>query len=74
VNKAQLKAKAIRRDKRVVNDLQMQGARYALRVYREAMEITLGLGAKRLARVDDKFMELIRRDETIRDMKERGEI
>jgi hypothetical protein len=74
MNKAQLKAKAIRRDKRVVNDLQMQGARYALRVYREAMEISLGLGRKRLARVDDKFMELVRRDEVIRAMKDRGEL
>jgi UDP-N-acetyl-D-mannosaminuronate dehydrogenase len=74
VNKAQLKAKEMRRNKRVVSDLQMQGARYALRVYREAVEITLGLGHKRLARVDEKFMELIHRDETIKNMKERGEL
>ena len=74
MNKAQLKAKELRRNKRMISDIQMQGARYALRVYREAVEITLGLGHKRLARVDEKFNELLHRDETIRGMKDRGEL
>lgn len=63
MNKAQLKAKEKRKEKREVQELQMQGAKYALKVYREAVQIIMGLGEKRLNRIDDKFMELLMYDE-----------
>ena len=63
MNKAQLKAKEKRKEKREVEQLQMQGAKYALKVYREAVQIIMGLGEKRLNRIDDKFMELLMYDE-----------
>lgn len=63
MNKAQLKAKEKRRERREIEQLQMQGAKYALKVYREAVQIIMGLGDKRLARIDEKFMELLKYDE-----------
>lgn len=63
MNKAQLKAKDKRREQREVEQFQMQGAKYALKVYREAVQIVMGLGDKRLSRIDDKFVELLMYDE-----------
>jgi hypothetical protein len=74
LNKAQLKAKELRRNKKVVADLQMQGAKYALKVYREAVQIVLGIGEKRLDRIDQKFIDLLHYDEVYKDMKDRGEL
>ncbi len=74
MNKAQLKAKELRRNKKVVADLQMQGAKYALKVYREAVQIVLGIGEKRLDRIDQKFIDLLHYDEVYRDMKDSGEL
>lgn len=66
MNKAQLKAKEKRRTVREVQEFQMQGAKYALKVYREAVQIVMGLGDKRLARIDDKFTELLLYDEELK--------
>lgn len=74
MNKAQLKAKELRRNKKMVADLQMQGAKYALKVYRDAVQIVLGIGEKRLDRIDQKFIDLLHYDEVYKDMKDRGEI
>lgn len=74
MNKAQLKAKELRRHKKVVGEIRMEGAKYALNVYRQAMCIVLGIGQQRLARVDQKFEELLHRDEVIYEMKRRGEV
>lgn len=74
MNKSQLKAKELRRNKKVIGEIRMEGAKYALNVYRQAMCIVLGIGDKRLERVDDKFNELLRRDEVIYEMKRRGEV
>ena len=74
MNKAQLKAKEIRKHKKVVGEIRMEGAKYALNVYRQAMQIVLGIGEKRLEKVDDKFNELLHRDEIIYEMKRRGEV
>ena len=52
----------------------MEGAKYALNVYRQAMCIVLGIGDKRLDKVDEKFNELLHRDEIIYEMKRRGEV
>lgn len=71
MNKAQLKAKAKRKELREVQELQMQGAKYALKVYREAVAIVMGLGQKRLERIDEKFMELLNYDETMQRRKRR---
>lgn len=71
MNKAQLKAKEKRRERREVEQLQMQGAKYALKVYREAVAIVMGLGQKRLERIDDKFIELLNYDETVQRRKVR---
>lgn len=49
----------------------MQGAKYALKVYREAVAIVMGLGQKRLERIDEKFMELLNYDETMQRRKRR---
>lgn len=65
MNKAQLKAKEKRRERREVEEFQMQGAKYALKVYREAVQIVMGLGEKRLTRIDDKFIELLQYDEEL---------
>ena len=73
MNRAQLKAKELRRHKKVLGEIRMEGARYAINVYREAMCIELGIGDKRLERVDNKFNELLHRDEIIYEMKRRGE-
>lgn len=72
MNKAQIKAKEKRRERREVEQLQMQGAKYALKVYREAVQIIMGLGDKRLARIDEKFMELLRYDEELQRRKLRA--
>lgn len=69
MNKAQLKAKAKRREFREISEFQMQGAKYALKVYREAVQIVMGLGQKRLERIDEKFIELLNYDETIKGRK-----
>ncbi len=74
MNKAQLKAKDKRREKREIEQIQMQGAKYALKVYREAVQIVMGLGDKRLARIDEKFMELLRYDEELQRRKIRETI
>lgn len=74
MNKAQLKAKEKRRERREVEQFQMQGAKYALKVYREAVQIVMGLGDKRLQRIDDKFMELLRYDEELQRRKLRAHI
>lgn len=74
VNRAQAKAKELRKHKKVVGEIRMEGAKYALNVYRQAMQIVLGIGEKRLAKVDDKFNELLHRDEIIYEMKRRGEV
>lgn len=74
MNKAQLKAKEVRKNNKMLGQIRMEGARYALNVYRQAMCIELGIGDKRLARVDAKFNELLHRDEIIHDMKRRGEL
>lgn len=66
MNKAQLKAKEKRRTVREVEEFQMQGAKYALKVYREAVSIVLGLGQKRLDRIDEKFIELLHYDEELK--------
>lgn len=66
MNKAQLKAKEKRRTVREVQEFQMQGAKYALKVYREAVSIVLGLGQKRLDRIDEKFIELLHYDEELK--------
>lgn len=74
MNRAQLKAKELRKHKKVVGEIRMEGAKYALNVYRQAMQIVLGIGEKRLEKVDDKFNELLHRDEIIYEMKRRGEV
>ena len=74
MNKAQLKAKELRRHKKVIGEIRMEGAKYALNVYRQAMCIVLGIGDKRLEKVDEKFNELLHRDEIIHEMKRRGEV
>lgn len=74
MNKAQLKAKELRKHKKVAGDLRMEGARYALNVYRQAVCIVMGVGDKRLQRIDDKFTELLLRDEVIHEMKRKGEL
>lgn len=74
MNRAQLKAKELRKHKKVAGELRMEGAKYALNVYRQAMQIVLGIGEKRLEKVDDKFNELLHRDEIIYEMKRRGEV
>lgn len=66
MNKAQLKAKEKRRTVREVQEFQMQGAKYALKVYREAVQIVMGVGQKRLDRIDEKFMELLQYDEELK--------
>jgi hypothetical protein len=66
MNKAQLKAKDKRRTVREVEEFQMQGAKYALKVYREAVQIVMGVGQKRLDRIDDKFVELLHYDEELK--------
>lgn len=66
MNKSQIKAKEKRRERREVEQLQMQGAKYALKVYREAVQIVMGLGDKRLQRIDDKFIELLHYDEELK--------
>lgn len=71
MNKAQLKAKEKRREQREVEQFQMQGAKYALKVYRDAVSIVMGLGDKRLARIDDKFVELLMYDEEMKRRKRR---
>lgn len=74
MNRAQLKAKELRKHKKIVGEIRMEGAKYALNVYRQAMQIVLGIGEKRLEKVDDKFNELLHRDEIIYEMKRRGEV
>lgn len=74
MNRAQLKAKEIRKHKKVAGELRMEGAKYALNVYRQAVCIVMGIGDKRLQRIDDKFTELLHRDEVIHEMKRRGEV
>jgi acyl-ACP thioesterase len=74
MNKAQVKAKDKRRERREIEEFQMQGAKYALRVYREAVQIVMGLGDKRLARIDEKFMELLHYDEEMQRRKFRANL
>ena len=74
MNRAQRRAKDFRKNKQVIGELRMEGARYALNVYRQAVCIVMGVGDKRLQRIDDKFNELLLRDEVIHDMKRRGEV
>ncbi len=70
MNKAQRKAKQKRIEQKEVHNLQMQGAKYALHVYRKAVAYTLGLGEKRLDRIDKKFIELLEYDDVWKDRKE----
>lgn len=69
MNKTQLKAKK----KKQEEQLQMQGAKYALHVYRKAVAIVLGLGEKRLDRIDQKFIQLLEYDDVIQDRRKSGE-
>lgn len=73
MNKAQRKAKQRRLEQKEVQQFQMQGAKYALHVYRKAVSYTLGLGEKRLDRIDKKFIELLEQDEVWKDRKEGGQ-
>lgn len=50
----------------------MQGAKYALHVYRKAVAIVLGLGEKRLDRIDQKFIQLLEYDDVVQDRKKGG--
>ena len=72
MNKAQIKAKQRRLGRKEVHDLQMQGAKYALNVYRKAVSIVMGLGDKRLDRIDKKFIELLEYDDVFQDRKKSG--
>lgn len=69
MNKAHIKAKK----KKQEEQLQMQGAKYALHVYRKAVAIVLGLGEKRLDRIDQKFIQLLEYDDVIQDRRKSGE-
>lgn len=68
MNKAHIKAK----QKKKEEQLQMQGAKYALHVYRKAVAIVLGLGEKRLDRIDQKFIQLLEYDDVVQDRKKGG--
>lgn len=68
MNKAHRKAK----QKKQEEQLQMQGAKYALHVYRKAVAIVLGLGEKRLDRIDQKFIQLLEYDDVVQDRKKGG--
>lgn len=65
MNKAQVKAKQKRINQKTVEQFQMQGAKYAISRYKTAVAIVLGLGQKRLERIDQKFMELLTYDEVM---------
>lgn len=69
MNKTHRQAK----QKKQVEKFQMQGAKYALHVYRKAVSIVMGLGEKRLDRIDQKFIELLEREEVFQDIR-RGKI
>ena len=68
MNKAHRKAK----QKKQEEQLQMQGAKYALHVYKKAVAIVLGLGEKRLDRIDQKFIQLLEYDDVVQDRKKGG--
>lgn len=53
----------------IIDAQRMAGARYALKLYRQAVQIALGVGEKRLERVDKKFCDLCLYDEVLHDMK-----
>lgn len=72
MNKAQMKAKQRRLERKEVHNLQMQGAKYALHVYKKAVAIVLGLGEKRLDRIDQKFIQLLEYDDVVQDRKKGG--
>lgn len=69
MNKAQIKAKQRRLERKEVYQLQMEGAKYALHMYKKAVSIVMGLGDKRLERIDKKFIELLEREEVFQDIK-----
>jgi len=68
LNKAHQKKK----QKKYEEQLQIQGAKYALNVYRKAVSYVLGLGEKRLDRIDKKFIELLEYDDVWQDRKKGG--
>jgi hypothetical protein len=59
------KAHRQKKQKKYEEQLQIQGAKYALNVYRKAVSYVLGLGEKRLDRIDQKFIQLLEYDDVM---------